>query len=266
MEESTLRELAFLRDLYIEPEWTQRFTDLFDQHVKLEDIGQDVLYMNAGTGGHVLALREKLDKKINVLAICEDEQMLKIARSKASLLKAKIEFATRIDKQQKFDAVFADASLVKPEELRNFIEELAENVKPGGQVSFYTPTSGSFGEIFSFLWEVLFNEDLGEHGAEAERLVTAFPTVSQVEEMTKDAGFTSIKSYTSNEIFEYSDANEMINSVLISRFFVPVWLGFLDEEKRAGVCHMMTQIINEDYGDMSFRFSVKATLINAKKI
>lgn len=265
MNETEIRELAFLRDLYVEPEWTQRFADLFDRHVELDENDRRVLYVNAGTGGHVLSLRERLNEKTKIVALCEDEQSLKIARSKASALKAKVDFVVNYDDETDFDAVFADASLVAPKKLENFITEIAGKAKSGGQVCFFTITSGSFGEIFSFLWEVLFNEDLGGHGAEAENLIRAFPTVSQVQQMAKNIGLTSVRAYTSNEIFEYRNADEMINSVLISRFFVPEWLKFLSNEQRAGICRMLAKLIDDDYGDMSFRFSVKATLIKAKK-
>ncbi len=265
MNETEIKELAFLRDLYLEPEWTRRFADLFDRYVELDENDRRILYVNAGTGGHVLSLRERLDEKTKIVALCEDEQILKIARSKASALKAKVDFAINHDNENNFDAVFADASLVTPKKLESFIAKIAEKAKSGGKVCFFTITSGSFGEIFSFLWEVLFNEDLGGHGAEAENLIRACPTVSQVQQMAKKVGLTSVRTYTSNEIFEYRNANEMINSVLISKFFVPEWLKFLSDEQRTGICCMLARLIDDDYGDMSFRFSVKATLIKAKK-
>ena len=45
------------------------------------------------------------------------------------------------------------------------------------------PSSGSFGEIFSLLWEVFFNEDLGEHGHTVETMIAELPSVSRVEEI-----------------------------------------------------------------------------------
>jgi hypothetical protein len=39
----TQKERAFLRDLYINAEWTKRFTDLVDKHVGLEDV-ENLLY------------------------------------------------------------------------------------------------------------------------------------------------------------------------------------------------------------------------------
>ena len=50
----TQKELAFLRDLYIEDAWTHRFTELVDKHLKLDD-SENLLYINAGTGNHAFA-------------------------------------------------------------------------------------------------------------------------------------------------------------------------------------------------------------------
>ena len=50
------KELAFLQDLFIAPDWGERFAELIDEHVKLPDEGK-ALYVAAGTGGHALALQ-----------------------------------------------------------------------------------------------------------------------------------------------------------------------------------------------------------------
>lgn len=265
MDKADTKELAFLRDLYVEPEWTQRFANLFDKYVEYNEPEGKILYVNAGTGNHVFSLRERLNEKIQIYAICENEQTLRIAKSKAAVLKAKVNFLTQIGPEEKFNAVFADASFVRSDELKSFVEDLVERAEPGAQVCFFTVTSGSFGEIFSFLWEVLFSEGLGENGVEAEKLITSFLTVSEVKEIAKKAGLKFIKDHRSNEIFEYKNAHEMLNSVLISKFFMPEWLKFLEEEQRRGVCQILAKTIDEDYGDISFRFSVKATLIKGKK-
>ena len=32
------KELAFIRDLYVSPEWTRRFADLADKHLELDGV------------------------------------------------------------------------------------------------------------------------------------------------------------------------------------------------------------------------------------
>ncbi len=265
MNQADQRELAFLRDLYVEQEWTQRFANLLDKHLDFSDDDEKILYVNAGTGNHVISLRERLSEKIKLFATCDNEHTLSIARSKASVLKADIFFSTKKLIEEKFNVVIADASFIAYGDLPSFVEEIVGFSKDGGKIAFFTVTSGSFGEVFSFLWEVLFNEGLGMNGEEAAKLIRSFPTVSCVEKISKQAGLARVRSYTSNEIFEYRNGAEFINSVLISRFFLPNWLGFLDDEQKSGVCEMLARLIDEEYGDMSFRFSVKATLIKGER-
>ena len=78
----TQKELAFLRDLYIQDEWTKRFTDVVDKHMDLSD-SENMLYINAGTGGHALAINERCGEKTDIFASCENEDLLAIARDKA---------------------------------------------------------------------------------------------------------------------------------------------------------------------------------------
>ena len=79
----TQKELAFLRDLYIQDEWTKRFTDLVDKHMDLRD-SENMLYINAGTGGHAMAIYERFGEKTDVFASCENEDIMTIALDKAA--------------------------------------------------------------------------------------------------------------------------------------------------------------------------------------
>ena len=63
----TQKELAFLRDLYIDDDWTKRFTDLVDKYVEFSN-EENILYINAGTGNHAFALREKVKYETVVFA------------------------------------------------------------------------------------------------------------------------------------------------------------------------------------------------------
>jgi uncharacterized FlaG/YvyC family protein len=255
------KELAFLRDLYVSGDWTERFTNIFDEHFSFSD-EKRVLYLNAGTGNHALALREKLDQKSEIHAVCENEELQHIAQAKADAIKAKIEFTTDAP-ARKFDAVFANASFVLPKDIHNFVQKIADYSTK--DVIFFLPTAGSFGEIFSFLWETFFNLDLVENGAEVERLISELPTVSQIEQTMQKCGLKQVKSFIKNEIFEFENGAEFINSPLIDSFLLPHWLSFLTEKEREKVSKKLVQTIDEDDGTMSFRFSVKATLVSGTK-
>ena len=169
----TQKELAFLRDLYIDDDWTKRFTDLVDKYVEFSN-EENILYINAGTGNHAFALREKVKDETVVFATCEDEDVLAIARDKAIAVKADIDFSMMRFEDDAFDAVLADASFVRPEILSELVEDSVRVTRPGGKTAVMLVAAGSFGEIFSLLWEVLFDEDLGEHGKNDHQPANSF--------------------------------------------------------------------------------------------
>jgi hypothetical protein len=149
------------------------------------------------------------------------------------------------------------------------VEELVADAvrvtRKGGDVAVVLPSSGSFGEIFSLLWEVLFEEDLGEHGHVAETMVAELPSVSRVEEMASRAGLSNVKTESTNEIFEYENGAEFIASPLVADFLLPEWLKTLNEDEKKRVSEKLAQLIDDEDGSLSFRFSVKATLLMGKK-
>jgi Methylase involved in ubiquinone/menaquinone biosynthesis len=260
----TQKELAFLRDICLAEEWTKRFTDLIDEHFKFS-ADENLLYINAGTGNHVFALREKADENTAIFATCEDEDVLTIAREKGAAIRSDVDFSTMRFEDEAFDIVMADASFVPPKELRDFVDETVRVAKIGGQVGILTVSAGSFGEIFSLLWEVLFNEDLGEHGAAAEKIVAEMPTVSRIEEIAGAAGLVNLKTHTSNEIFEYENGRAFVESPLIADFLMPAWLETLNEDESVQVTEKLAELIDAEDGTLSFHFSVKATLVIGEK-
>jgi ubiquinone/menaquinone biosynthesis C-methylase UbiE len=92
----TEKELAFLRDLYIEEDWTKRFTDLVDKHLTFSHGGENFLYLNAGTGNHCFALREKLGEETAVFAMCENQDLVNIARDKGIAIKSDVDLSARL--------------------------------------------------------------------------------------------------------------------------------------------------------------------------
>lgn len=261
----TQKELAFLRDLYVKTDWTERFTNAIDGRLNLPKKGK-MLFVNAGTGDYALALREKLKNEVAMHAVADNSETLKIARAKTEAVKADISFETLNDASSgDFDEVLADASLIAPAETRAFLGKIIGAAKNIGGVTFFLPTAGSFGEIFSYLWETFLDADLMEKGAEIERLITEIPTVSKVEEIAESFGLKEIETQTKNEIFEYKDGAEFINSTLVQDFLLPVWLDFLSEKERKKVAKKLAEIIDAGRDGLSFRFSVKATLVTGEK-
>ena len=260
----TQKELAFLRDLYIQDEWTKRFTDLVDKHMDLSD-SENMLYINAGTGGHALAINERFGEKTDIFATSEDEHMLAIARDKAAAVRSDVDFSTIRFEDDAFDAVLADASFVRPAELESFIENTVRVARTGGDIAIFLPTAASYGEVFSLLWEVLFNEDLAEHGAAVEQLIAELPTISRIEELAERAGVVNINTQTAVELFEYENGTEFIESPLVADFLMPIWLETLDEEERERAVKQLAGLIDAEDGTLTFRFTLKATLLTGEK-
>lgn len=260
--DKTPKELAFLRDLYVATDWTERFTDVFDEHFKFAK-EENIFYVNAGTGNHALALNEKLDENSQLNAFNEDDELNTIAKAKADALKSEVYFSSFLP-DETFDTVIADASFVEPKNLRAFLAETIE--LSSGKVAFFLPTASSFGEIFSFLWETLFDLDLLEKGTEVGRLIAEIPTVFAVKEMAKNLGLSKVEANTKNEFFEFETGAEFVASPLVENFLFPAWLDFLDAEDQSRVREKLAEAIDADVESLTFRFSVKATLVTGEKI
>ena len=262
--EKTQKELAFLRDLYIQDEWTRRFTDLVDKHMDLSD-SENMLYINAGTGAHAMATYERFGEKTDIFASCENEDILTIARDKAAAVSSGVDFSTIRFEDDAFDAVLADATFVRPADLESFIENTIRVSRTGGDIAIFLPTAGSYGEVFSLMWEVLFNEDLAEHGAAVEKLIAELPTVSSVEAIGKRAGLVNINAQTATEVIEYENGAAFIASPLVADFLMPVWLEMLDEDEKERAVKQLAQLIDAEDADLTFKFSLKATLLTGEK-
>jgi ubiquinone/menaquinone biosynthesis C-methylase UbiE len=260
----TQKELAFLRDLYITEEWTKRFTDLVDKHLDLRD-SDNMLYLNAGTGFHAMAVDERFGEKTDIFATCENEDMLAIARDKAAAISSNVDFSTTRFDDDAFDAVLADATFADPAEIGSMIENTARVARTGGDVALFLPTAGSFGEIFSLLWEAFYNEDLLEYGPLVEQLIAGLPTISRLEALAADAGMVNVNTETAIEEFEFEDGAEFVASPLVSDFLMPGWLSPLAENERERVLARLAQNIDAEDGKLTFRFSVKATLLSGER-
>ena len=145
MSNKTQKELAFLRDLTIDSFWTERFTDIFDEHFKFADGEEKILYVNAGTGNHALALREKLDENAEISGVSENEELAIIANAKAKAVKAETYFSHSLP-NEKFKTVLADASFVRPPKLEEFLSKIVDLSKKTDSV--FSADGGKFRRDF----------------------------------------------------------------------------------------------------------------------
>lgn len=260
----TQKERAFLRDLYIQDEWTKRFTDLVDKHIDLRD-SENMLYLNAGTGGHAMAVSERFGEKTDIFASCENEDLLSIARDKAAAISSDVDFSVLRFEDDAFDVVLADGSLVHPAEVKSLVENTVRVARTGGDVSVILPSAGSFGEVFSLLWEVLITEEIAGYAAEIERLIAEIPTVSAIESIAERGGMVNIHTEMATELFEFENGEEFVSSPLVDDFLMPSWLATLDESEKEQVRKQLAHLIDAEEGALPFRFTVKVTLLTGEK-
>src|SRR5437667_8944188 len=250
MTTKSAKELAFLEDLYIATDWGERFAELVDEHVELPKEGR-ALYLVAGTGAHALALQARAGDKLTLLCADENEECLELARAKAVAVNQEAEFS-REDlgalsfHDDEFDLVLGNGSMVAPPHLSEMIAEMVRVARPGATVAWWLPTASSFGEFFSIYWEALLRAGLEERGGEVERLITALPTISDVEDGAHQAGLENVTATTTVEEFDYESGEQFFASPLITDFLIPGWLQPLSESERERVVQQLAQIIDEE--------------------
>jgi len=269
MNTKSQKELAFLHDLYIATDWSERFAELVDDHVELPKEGQ-VLYIAAGTGGHALALQERAGEKLEIIAIDENEECLELARAKATALHEQTKFqhenvAALSFADDRFDSVLGNASFTQPTDLSRNLAEMVRVARPGATVAWWLPTASSFGEFFSIYWEALLKSELEDHGADVETLISDLPKVSDAEYMAEEAGLQDVASWTNIEEFDFESGQEFLNSPLITDFLLHNWLQSVPESARGRVVEELANIIDEERHEGEFALSIKATLIIGTK-
>lgn len=263
------KELAFLQDLFIAPDWGERFAELIDEHVKLPKEGE-ALYVAAGTGGHAMALYERAGEKLELLCVDENPECLELARAKATATNEQISFETAQPdslhlQDNRFDLVIANASLLSRQRVRKMFAEIVRVAAPGAAIALTLPTFSSFGEFFSIYWEALHNNGFIDHESDVEQLITELPTVSDIEQLAQDEGLKDIKSWTRIEEFDFESGEQFLSSPLVAEFLIHDWLALVPDDKRAALFSEISRLINEERHEAEFALSVKATLVVGQK-
>ena len=263
------KELAFLQDLFIAPDWGERFAELIDEHVKLPKEGE-ALYVAAGTGGHALALHERAGEKLQLLCVDENPECLELARAKATATNEQISFDTAQSdnlnlEDNRFDLVIGNASLVSRQRVRRMFSEIVRVAAPGATIAITLPTFSSFGEFFSIYWEALHNNGLIDHESNVEQLITELPTVSDIEQLAEDEGLKDVESWTRIEEFDFESGEQFLSSPLVAEFLMRDWLALVPEDRRAALFSEISRLINEERHEAEFALSVKATLVVGQK-
>jgi ubiquinone/menaquinone biosynthesis C-methylase UbiE len=268
----TDKELAFLHDLYVAPDWGERFAEMIDEHVELPKKAR-TLYVAAGTGEHALKIAERAGEGATLVGADESEERLKLARAKAAAakLQARAEFrASQLEsldfEDEQFDLVVGDASMVAPERLPEMLAEMARVAAPGATVAINLATASSYGEFFSVYWEALAGAGREDEASLVGELITKLPTVSDVEQLAAREGLDDVRSWTNVEEFDFKTGEEFLASPLVRDFLMRGWLEPLeDESAHPSVLDAVARIIDEGRSEGDFTLSIKATLVVGRK-
>jgi hypothetical protein len=258
----TEKELAFLRGIYVEPEWTSKFTELINESVVVDGFST-ITYINAGAGGHAIEIADKLGEDVEVFPVSENRELREIARTKVETVGSRVDFSTE-PPMGRSELVIADASFVQPSELEEFLSNARKSASR--KLVFFLPTSGSFGEVFSYLWEVLLELDLLDKSGGVEDLISGLTTVNRAESAAMALDLKKVASFTKNEFLEYASGKEFLESPLVRYFLMPGWLEFLEEDQRERVVDGLAAKIDEDRKEMTFRIAVKATVVSGEAV
>jgi ubiquinone/menaquinone biosynthesis C-methylase UbiE len=265
------KELAYRYDLFIAPDWRERFDALVSKHVKVPLEGR-ILDVNCGTGGYAIEIAEGLRGKGEVVAVDSGAERIEIGRAKALVkrlssvtFEQSLPYDLRFDSEE-FDLVIGDASLLPANELEDVLGEMIRVAKPGARVALKLATHGSFDEFFSIFWEALYDLALqDEVWAELQPLIDERRTVSDAERLARQAGLRQIVSFTAKEIFPYESGEEFLSSPLIGDTFLDDWLDIVPEDRRQDVYDEIDRIIERERTEAPFEVAIKATVITGVK-
>jgi ubiquinone/menaquinone biosynthesis C-methylase UbiE len=265
------RELAYRYDLFITPDWRDRFDTLVNESVEMPLEGR-ILDVNCGTGAHSIELAERMRGNGDVIGIDPSAERVEIARAKAQAKKIEevsFEQGSAFDlrfESHEFDAVIGDASMLPTDEIEDALAEMVRVAQPDARVVLKMTTRGSFDEFFSIYWEALLDVGIVNGiWAELEAMINERMTVSDAEVMVKRAGLREVETFNSKEEFSFETADDFVNSPLIQDTFLDTWLGIVPIELYEVVRERIIAIIERERQHAPFDVSIKATVIVGRK-
>jgi len=265
------KELAYRYDLFITPEWRDRFDTLINDNIEMPTEGR-ILDVNSGTGAHAIELAERMRGKGEVIGLDPSAARIELARAKAQVKKitdvsfeqasaAPLRFADR-----EFDGVIGDASMLHAGEIEPLLGELLRVAETDAPVVLKLATHGSFGEFYSIYWEALHDIGLDEQvWGRLEALINERMTISEAERLGEGAGLRGLQSFSSIEEFRFESGEAFLDSPLIKDTFLDEWLAIIPAARRQEVRQQIAAIIDRERHDADFYLSIKATLIAGHK-
>ena len=265
---TTEKELAYRYDLFVAPDWRNRYDTLLSDNVEIP-LEATVLDAGCGTGGYAVDLAGLMRPKGgDVVGVDPSDERLELARARALVVKldnVRFQNGSILNlpfEDERFDAVIGDASMFARDQVRTAMAEVIRVARPGAPVILKITSRGSFDEFFSVYWEALHDSELdAESWAPLEELINDRMTTSAAESMAANAGLRNASNVTSKEEFVFDSGEDFLTSPLVADNFLAGWLSIVPEEKRPDILRKITEIIEHDRHEGTFDISIKATLI-----
>ena len=265
---ATKKELAYRYDLFVAPDWRERYDTLLDDNVELPVEGT-ILDVNCGTGTYTVLLAGRVKEKGgDVMGVDPSEARLDLARARALVLNldnVRFEVHSPIDlpfEDDRFDAVIGDASMLSSAEAKAMLLQMLRVARRDAPVVMKMTTSGSFDEFFSVYWEALHECELdAQTWAPLEVMINERPTSAAAKAMAVAAALRNVKIVSSKEEFSYENEKDFLDAPLIADNFLSEWLSIIPEKRRPAVKQRISDIIKRDRHDGPFELSIKASLI-----
>ncbi len=268
---SKAKELAFRYDLFITPDWRDRFDTLVNETIEIPP-ERRVLDVNCGTGAHSIELGDRVRGKGEVVGIDPVAERIELARAKALAKKLDdVTFQQGITpilpfSDDGFDIVIGDASMLAPSDIEAVLTDIVRVAKPEGRVVLKLATRGSFDEFFSIYWEALLSAELIDDVWTAlEDLINERRTISDSELITNQAGLRNVKSLSCSEEFGFETGEAFLTSPLIEDVFLAGWMAIVPESRRREVRDRIVSIIDRERHGAAFDVSIKATVLSGTK-
>jgi hypothetical protein len=151
-------------------------------------------------------------------------------------------------------------------QIEPLLKEMIRVADYDAQVILKLTTTGSFNDFFSIYWEALMSAGIVEEvWNELEKMINERISVDAAKTLAESAGLQHVVCYTSNETFDFENAQEFIESPLIKDIFLTDWLSLVPEDQRQTVLDKILTIIDQERHHNPFDISIKATVVKGIK-
>ena len=264
------RELAYRFDLFIAPDWGERFDAIVAERVPTPAEGR-FLEINCGTGARAIAVAASLVDG-EVVGVDPHGERIAIARAKAHAANSERSSFVEADPErlgfedESFDGVVLDTTLAAPERLGPLTTEAVRVARRDAPVAVKILLRGSFDEFFSVYWEALHDVGIAEEvWGSLERVIVEHPTFEEAVAAMRAAGLRDLETYRTKEEWRFESGAEFFESPLVTDLFLGEWLAIVPEDRVDEVRNGVAAIIDRESNGSYFDVSAKALVVSGKK-